>query len=242
MDLGEWGDEQGIGRNLRCERSVWLRCNFRRDYTTDGHRVPCTFDEGAVMRRAVCALVTVIWIACATTTFAQEAAEIRCPANGTMLRFSTSRDMLEVVRDLGGGVCRYRNTTNQREYDRFLTLDAKSKLFEPNLDKLRMLGPLQVGKSVSIPYSGPANRGTDGAWDITISVEKFETVKVPVGDLPAFVVLQDEHTFRGSGHWQWRWWYSPIVHYAVQFEFVTLNGNPPMPYPRDWKLVELKPR
>jgi len=194
------------------------------------------------MRRAVCALVAVTWIACSTATFAQEAAEIRCPANGTMLRFSTSRDMLEVVGDLGGGICRYRNATSQREYDRFLALDAKSKIFAPNLDKLRMLNPLQVSKSVDIPHSGASVTGSDGAWDITISVEKYETVKVPVGDLPAFVILQDERSFGGNGHWQRRWWYSPIVHYAVQFEFAMFGGSPPPNYPRNWKLVELKLR
>lgn len=194
------------------------------------------------MLRAVYGLIGVIAIACSTAAFAQEAAEIRCPAVGTKLRFSTSRDMLEAVQDLGGGVCRYRNTTSQREYDRFLTLDAKSKIFAPNLDKLRMLGPLQVGKSVDISHSGASVTGSDGAWGITISVEKYETVKVPVGDLPAFVILQDERTFSGNGHWQRRWWYSPIVRYAVQFEFVMLGGNPPPNYPRNWKLVELKLR
>ena len=204
------------------------------------YKVWAVICAAGVVRSAVCALVTVV--TCSMAAFAQETSEIRCPDVGTKLRFSTSSDMLEVVRDLGGGVCRYRNTTNQREYDRFLALDAKSGLFEPNLAKLRMLGPLRVGKSVAIPYSGPANRGTDGAWNITISVEKFETVKVPVGDQPAFVILQDERTFSGRGHWQWRWWYSPNVRYAVQFEFVTLSGNPPMPYPRNWKLVELTSR
>jgi hypothetical protein len=194
------------------------------------------------MKRGICGLISVFAIACCTAASAQEAAEIRCPDVGTKLRFSTSPDMLEVVRDLGGGVCRYRNATSQREYDRFLTLDAKSKIFQPNIDKLKALSPLQVGKHISVPHSGASNLGSDGAWDITIAVEKFEVVKGPVGDLPAFVILQDERSFGGNGHWQRRWWYSPIVHYAVQFEFATLSGNPPSPYPRNWKLVELKLR
>jgi hypothetical protein len=39
-----------------------------------------------------------------------------------------------------------------------------------------------------------------------------------------------------------RWWYSPTLRYAVQFEFVTLRGLPPKPYPANWQLVEVKPR
>jgi hypothetical protein len=202
--------------------------------------VPRTLEAGAMTWFGSCALAAAVWITHSTATFAQEIAEIRCPASGTVLRFSTSRDMLEAVQDLGGGVCRYRNTTTRREYDRLLTLDTKSKIFAANLDKLRMLGPLQVGKSVNIEHSGASVTGSDGVWDITISVEKYETVKVPVGELPAFVILQDERSFGGNGHWQRRWWYSPMIRYAVQFEFTTLAGNPPPNYPRNWNLVELK--
>lgn len=197
----------------------------------DGHR-----------RRLPRILITILAVVWSTTTFAQEPAVIRCPDIGTKLRFSTSNDMLEVVQDLGGGVCRYRNTTTQREFSRFLTLDATSKIFAPNLEKLAALSPLQVGKSVSIPYSGADNRNGDGAWDITISIEKFETVKVPVGDLPTYVILRDDHSFGSAGRWQYRWWYSPALGYAVQFEFLTLRGNPPPTYPKDWKLVGIQKR
>jgi hypothetical protein len=192
-----------------------------------------------MMPRILCRLSGLLAIAWSTAAVAQQPVEIRCPDIGTKLRFSTSGSMLEVIQDLGGGVCRYRNPTTNREFTRFLTLDTTSPIFSPNLERLATLNPLEVGKSVSIPYSGPANRGGDGAWDITISVEKFETVKVPIGNLPAYVILQDERSFGTQGRWLRRWWYSPVIRYAVQFEFVTLRGSPPTPYPQNWQLTEV---
>jgi hypothetical protein len=194
------------------------------------------------MRRALYGSITLLSIAWSTATLAQEPVVIRCPDVGTKFRVSPSNVTIEVIEDLGAGICRYRNAANGRDFTQFVEFNVKAKPIESNLEKIRSLSPLQVGKSVSFTYSGPATRGTDGAWTYTVAVEKFETVKVPAGDFPAYVILYDERGFGGGGRWQSRWWYSPVVRYPVQFEYLTLRGNPPPSYPKDWKLGEVKLR
>jgi hypothetical protein len=193
-----------------------------------------------VRRLFLGALSGALATACSTAAVAQQPAVIRCPEAGTTLRFSAGEGAIVSVGEVGGAVCRYRSQKTQREFNRFLIFDMSSKLYEDNIDDLRTLSPLEVGKSVSLTHSGLSNHGRNKAWNITFTVEKFETVTVLVGRLPAYVIVRDERSTSGHGRWLRRLWYSPVVGYAVKFEFETLAGDPPDPHPRNWELVEIK--
>ena len=166
----------------------------------------------------------------------------KCPAPGTEFKFSNSEDLMIAEQDLGRYVCRYKNSRTGATIDRILIFNTTSVLFKPNLDKMRSLIPLEVGKKTSFLNSGASVTGGDGTWEHTISVESREEVTVPAGRFPCLVILHSDTTTAGSsrGRWERRWCFSPAVGYAVNFEYRTIHGSPPSNYPKNWQLVSVR--
>jgi hypothetical protein len=164
---------------------------------------------------------------------AQNAAVV-CPAPRTIFTFTDSSG----VEAMGGSapICRFKNTNGGQQFDLFLgAFSTASPIVHTNVDKLMSLLPLQVGKAVQL--SRPAS-----TWQATVSIEKYETVAVPVGRLACFVVLWTEPS--GQGKWERRWWYCPalgfVAKYSAKFEVVGGGGSSPPSYPASWELMQVR--
>src|SRR6266404_1939589 len=188
-------------------------------------------------RRVLCTCPGLILVAQAT---AAQSGEVRCTSTGTQLSFSEGTTV-ESLGDAVGFICRFNNARTARGFDRILGhLDLSSPLIKANLDRIRTLIPLQVGKGISFVGTGADNLGGNGTWSYSISVEKYEAVVTPAGTLQSFLILWVEQSFGSGGKWERRWWYSPQVGYAVQVEFKTTHGNPPKPYPPNYQLTTIR--
>jgi hypothetical protein len=161
-------------------------------------------------------------------------AEIACPAPRTVFTFTDSSG----VEALGGAapICRFRNTNGGQQLDLFLgAFSTAAPIVHVNVDALMSLLPLQVGKAVRLGRPG-------SSWQATVSVEKYETVAVPVGRLACFVILWTEPS--GQGRWERRWWYCPalgfVAKYSAKFEVVGGSGSSPPSYPASWELMEVR--
>ena len=169
-----------------------------------------------------------------------QSGEVRCPAPKTQLKNSIG-GTAESLGNAGAFVCRFKNLATGKKDERILgAFDFAAPDVQANLDKFRSLIPLQVGKRMSYAYSGASNLGGSGDWSYTISIEKYETITIPVGTFPSFVILQVEQTHASGGRWERRWWYSPLLGHIIKFEFKTVQGNPPPNYPRNWELIEIR--
>lgn len=169
-----------------------------------------------------------------------QSGEVRCPAPKTQFRTSLG-GAAESLGDVGGFVCRFKDLKTGKTAERILgAFDFETPIVKANIDKFRSLIPLQVGKSMSWSFSGASNLGGSGDWYYTISIEKYETITIPVGTLPSFVILQVEQTHAGGGRWERRWWYSSLLGHIIKFEFKTVRGNPPPNYPKNWELIEIR--
>ena len=183
--------------------------------------------------------VALIWgfaLFVASSAFAQTGA-VRCPAVGTLLSYSDG-GATESLGAAGDSVCRFKNRKTGATYERVLGSFTPTI---PNIGKVRSLIPLEVGKKVTYESSGAGNLGrADGAWQYTLSVERYEQLTTPAGTMATFVLFVEERTFRGDGKWERRYWYAPDVGHVVKFDFKTIQGNPPVPYPSNWMLTEIK--
>ena len=145
----------------------------------------------------VIALLAVV-AAIHSTPVRAQTGEVRCPAVGTQLRYSQG-GAIESLGEAGAHICQFKNLSSGKTFGRLLVLDTSAPIVQANMDKIRTLFPLQVGKSISYQNSGADNTGGNGAWVYTLSVESYEAVTIPIGVLPAFVILLVERTHGGGG-------------------------------------------
>jgi hypothetical protein len=175
-------------------------------------------------------------VACATGAQAQSGQA--CPAPRTIYTFTDSSS----VQALPGApppFCRFANLNGGQQVDLFLgAFSAASPIVQANIDVLKALLPLQVGKTVLLARVGSGDR----SWQATVLVEKQEAVDVPVGRLACFVLLWSEPS--GQGKWERRWWYCPSLEYAAkytaQFEVVGAGGKPLSSQPTSWELMGVR--
>ena len=157
-----------------------------------------------------------------------------CPAPRTIYTF-TDASSIQALPGAPAPFCRFANLNGGQQVDLFLgTFSAASPIVQANIDVLQSLLPLQVGKTVHLARVGSGDRG----WQATVSIEKQETVEVPVGRLACFVLLWAEPS--GQGKWERRWWYCPSLAYAAkytaQFEVVGAGGKTLSSQPTSWEL------
>ncbi len=157
-----------------------------------------------------------------------------CPAPGTVYTFTDSSS----IQALAGATppfCRFANLNGGQQVDLMLgAFSAASPVVQANVDVLTSLLPLQVGKTVTL--------ARPGATAATVTVEKNETVEVPVGRLACYVLLWSEPS--GQGRWERRWWYCPSLQsaakYSASFEVVTPSGRTLSSNPASWELQSVR--
>jgi len=205
----------------------------------DWHGVPYGLDGGAMsaFAKAVGAIGFMAALACATDAAAQSPGN-RCPAPRTIYTF-TDASSLQALPGAPEPFCRFANLNGGQQVDLFLgAFSAASPIVQANIDVLRSLLPLQVGKTVHLVRVGSGERG----WQAAVTVEKQETVEVPVGRLACYVLLWTEPS--GQGKWDRRWWYCPSLEYAAkytaQFEVVGAGGRPLSSQPHSWELTGVR--
>jgi hypothetical protein len=173
-----------------------------------------------------------------TTNAAAQSAQSSCPPPGTIYTFTDSSS-IQALPGAPAPFCRFANVNGGQQVDLFLgAFSAASPIVQANIDVLTSLLPLQVGKSVHLTRAGPPDRG----WQATVTVEKYETVEVPVGRLNCYVLLWTEPS--GQGRWERRWWYCPSLEYAAKysarFEVVSPSGRTLTSSPTSWELAGVR--
>lgn len=84
-----------------------------------------------------------------------------CPAPGTQIRWSDGADV-EAVSDAGAGMCRFKDRRNGKIFEKMIgAILPATPLVQPHMDELRMLVPLEVGKSVSFQHAGADDKGNN---------------------------------------------------------------------------------
>jgi hypothetical protein len=158
-----------------------------------------------------------------------------CPAPGTIYTFTDSSS-IQALAGAKPPFCRFANLNGGQQVDLMLgAFSAASPVVQANFDVLTSLLPLQVGKTVTLPRPGAGVAAT-------VTVEKYETVEVPVGKLACYVLLWSEPS--GQGRWERRWWYCPSLEYAAKysasFEVVTPTGRTLSSNPASWELQSVR--
>jgi hypothetical protein len=172
-----------------------------------------------------------------TTAWAQKpSTKTACPAPGTVYTFTDSSS-IQALAGASPPFCRFANLNGGQQVDLILgAFSAASPVTQANVDVLTSLLPLQVGKTVTL-----VRPGANGA-QATVTVEKYETVSVPVGKLACYVLLWTEPS--GQGRWDRRWWYCPSLEYAAKytasFEVVTSGGQTLSNSPASWELQSVR--
>jgi hypothetical protein len=189
------------------------------------------------MIRSIGRLVFIGVLACATNVAAQSP-PVQCPAPKTIYTFTDSSS-LQALAGAPGPFCRFVNLDSGQQVDLFLgAFSASSPIVRTNIDVLKSLLPLQVGKTAYLGKTGPDGK----AWQATVSVEGYESIRVPVGQLSCFVLLWTEPS--GTGKWNRRWWYCPSLEYpakyTAQFEVVGANGRTSSSSPTSWELAGVR--
>lgn len=165
---------------------------------------------------------------------AAQAQQRSCPAPRTIYTF-TDGSGIQALPGAPPPFCRFANLNGGQQVDLFLgAFSAASPIVQANIDVLKSLVPLQVGKTANLARVGSG----DKAWQATVSIEKQETLDVPVGRLSCFVLLWTEPS--GQGKWERRWWYCPSLEYAAKyaakFEVVGAGGRMLSSQPTSWEL------
>ena len=192
-----------------------------------------SFATGA---RSLCVMLMAI-LAGSTSVPAQNA-QIQCPPPGTIYTFTDSSS-IQALPGAPGPFCRFANVNGGQQVDLFLgAFSAASPIVQANIDVLTTLLPLQVGKAVHLARTGTGEKG----WQANVSVEKYESVEVPVGRLNCFVLLWTEPS--GQGRWERRWWYCPslefVAKYSAKFEVVSPGGRILTSSPTSWELAGIR--
>jgi hypothetical protein len=196
--------------------------------------LPGRLDAGAMRGLWAIFIGVLAW----ATDVAAQSSAAQCPAPTTIYTFTDSSSV-QALAGAPGPFCRFVNLNSGQQVDLFLgAFAASSPIVQANIDVLKSLLPLQVGKTVSLAKTGPDGK----AWQATISVEGHETIRVPVGQLSCFVLLWTEPS--GTGKWNRRWWYCPSlgypVKYTAQFEVVGANGRISSSSPTSWELAGVR--
>jgi hypothetical protein len=185
-------------------------------------------------------LWTVLLAVLAGTTgvAAQSAPTQQCPPSRTIYTFTDSSS-IQALPGAPAPFCRFANVNGGQQVDLFLgAFSAASPIVQANIDVLTSLIPLQVGRAVHLARAGAADKG----WQASVSVEKYETVDVPVGRLNCFVLLWTEPS--GQGRWERRWWYCPslefVAKYSAKFEVVSPGGRILSSSPTSWELAGIR--
>jgi hypothetical protein len=91
--------------------------------------------------------------------------------------------------------------------------------------------PLEVGKRVKTTV-----KAAGGAFELTLHVVRSETVEVPAGRFPCFLV--DVEIERNHGRWIGRFheWYAPTVGFIVRHRLEMVAGERPAVL-HDWDLA-----
>jgi len=173
-------------------------------------------------------------VASAQTPPSAPAAKMSCPAPRTVYTFTDSSS-IQALAGAKAPFCRFANLNGGQQVDLILgAFSAASPMVQANVDVLTALLPLQVGKT--------AHLARLGAGQATVTVEKYETVDVPVGKLACYVLLWTEPS--GQGKWERRWWYCPSLEYAAKytasFEVVTAGGRTLSSSPASWELQSVR--
>ncbi|HLG49636.1 MAG TPA: hypothetical protein VKY24_25555 [Reyranella sp.] len=157
-----------------------------------------------------------------------------CPSPGTIYTFTDSSS-IQALAGATAPFCRFANLNGGQQVDLMLgAFSAASPIVQTNIDVLTSLLPLQVGKTVTL--------ARPGASAAMVTVEKHETVEVPVGTLACYVLLWTEPS--GQGRWERRWWYCPSLgsaaKYNASFEVVTPSGRTLSTNPASWELQSVQ--
>jgi len=176
-------------------------------------------------------------LACAADCAAQTGPGA-CPPPRTIYTF-TDASSIQALPGAAQPFCRFANLNGGQQVDLFLgAFSAASPIVQANIDGLKSLLPLEVGKTVNLARVGSGDR----SWYATVLIERQETVEVPVGRLSCFVLLWSEPS--GRGKWERRWWYCPSLAYAVkytaEFEVVGTDGKPLSSQPTSWELMGVR--
>ena len=158
-----------------------------------------------------------------------------CPAPGTIYTFTDSSS-IQARAGAQAPFCRFANLNGGQQVDLVLgAFSAASPIVQANIDVLTSLLPLQVGKTVTLARPGAGTAAT-------VTVEKHDTVEVPVGKLACYVLLWSEPS--GQGRWERRWWYCPSLEYAAKysssFEVVSPTGRILSSNPASWELQSVR--
>jgi hypothetical protein len=173
-----------------------------------------------------------------TIDAAAQDSQSACPAPRTIYTFTDSSS-IQALPGAPAPFCRFANLSGGQQVDLFLgAFSAASPIVQANIDVLKSLLPLQVGKTVHLARVGSGDR----SWQTTVTIEKQDNVEVPVGRLACFVLLWTEPS--GQGKWERRWWYCPSLEYAAkytaQFEVVGAGGRPLSSQPTSWELMGVR--
>ncbi len=190
----------------------------------------------ATTAKALC--IGLIAILASATNAPAQSDQNACPPPRTIYTFTDSSS-IQALPGAPAPFCRFANINGGQQVDLFLgAFSAASPIVQANIDVLTSLLPLQVGKAVHLTRAGPADKG----WQANVSVEKYETVDVPVGRLNCFVLLWTEPS--GQGRWERRWWYCPSLEYAAKysakFEVVSPGGRILSSSPTSWELAGVR--
>jgi hypothetical protein len=177
--------------------------------------------------------ISIAVLACATDAAAQVPPP-HCPAPRTIYTF-TDTTSVQALAGAQAPFCRFANLNGGQQVDLFLgAFSAASPIVQANVTVLTSLLPLEVGKTAYLARAGPDGK----AWQATVSVEKYESIRVPAGQLSCFVLVWTEPS--GTGKWDRRWWYCPSLgypaKYTAKFEVVGADGRTFSSSPTDWEL------
>lgn len=88
------------------------------------------------------------------------------------------------------------------------------------------LWPLAVGKKLSARYDGANNTGTsDGSWNFTFTVEKYERITTKAGSFDTFLITRTQEGIGRPFKEKWSQWYAPELGYHVRYDYSNNQGR-----------------
>jgi hypothetical protein len=164
------------------------------------------------------------------------AAEHRCPAPGTEVRFSLAtaplryegQDGLWCLRSVGG-----KPIHRELGHFRFFAANAeRNELYDKTVAAAAQLWPIEPGKSVSYIYQatggGAGGGGLIGSarYEVTVTVEPARAVTVPAGTFTAMPIVMN---LRGTGSNYLStlatYYYAPELGMNIKHEYRVVSGT-----------------
>jgi hypothetical protein len=179
------------------------------------------------MKRSTLQTALLALALCQANNVLAQSMEFGCPAQGTVIKFSTGQQLKAVGRQ--GFFCQVENASGTPlESYALMYLFTEARKREPASGKyispiaVEKLWPLSVGKK----HSGRATL-PDGTYDLEYTVLGVETIDGPLGAHEAFVVELREVGGNVSGSYTAtaKWWISPLLNYHVKYEFGDSRGR-----------------